>query len=609
VNDDDLGLLRRFEPVVCYTQGEQFFPTAIDGYVRRASLWAHGRGRSPRRLVKEGELDLAGLAGAAATAPGAGLHLRFTDQPLDVTDYQRWRRERPAFHAPGRLARVGLPARIIDALFNVSLLVRGRVPGGATATAAAKYRAMQDDDPRFIYYGRVTRCGGYIALNYWFFYAMNPWRSGFYGANDHEGDWEQIFVYLSEEGAGEPVPLWVAYAQHDFAGDDLRRRWDDPELRRVGDHPVVFAGAGSHASYFEPGEYLMGVELAALRPVRTLVTQARRFWAERLGQGDTASIDQETKALFSIPFVDYARGDGLRVGPGESQCWSPVLLTEQSSWAEQYRGLWGLDTGDPFGGERAPAGPKYNRDGSIRSAWYDPLGWAGLDKVSPPGASRQQLASAIAQLEQERVTLAEQIDRQRSGMRSLALEQRALEAAHADARRDEELQGPHRARREDELEAGERELHELTARASALDERLEASRAYQRRLADGERDDPQAHIRHKHRPEPPLGARAWLIDVWAALSGAVLLATLGALVVVAPAGWPLWALLVLGAALLIEAAAQHRLIQTLLNATIALAIVTALIVAKDFWQLVVIAALIGLLVMLMVQNLAELRRT
>ena len=79
---------------------------------------------------------------------------------------------------PGRLTRVGLSARVVDSLFDVSLLVRGRVPGRATSIAAAKYRDIRRVDTRHVYYGRVIRVGGYIVLNYWFFYAMNPWRSG-----------------------------------------------------------------------------------------------------------------------------------------------------------------------------------------------------------------------------------------------------------------------------------------------------------------------------------------------------------------------------------------------------------------------------------------------
>jgi hypothetical protein len=592
---NDLELLRLFEPVACYTVGEQFFPTAIDGYVQRASLWASsGRGQ-PRRLVPEGELDAACLVSTVEATPAATFYLRFTDQPLDVAEYSRWRHDRAAFRAPGRLTRVGLLARIVDTLFDASFLIRGSVADGATSIAAAKYRAMRAADERFVYYGRVVRVGGYIVLNYWFFYVMNPWRSGFLGANDHEADWEQVLVYLSDEGDQAPIPRWVAYAQHNFSGDDLRRRWDDPELRRIGDHPVVFVGAGSHANYFEPGEYLMGVEPAVLRPVRTVVSQMRRFWAERLRQGLTDSIDQEVTALFSVPFVDYARGDGLRIGPGEAHAWSPLVLREESAWVEGYPGLWGLDTRDPFGGERAPSGPKYNRDGTVRASWYDPLGWAGLDKVSPPSTSQRDLARAVRQLADEQAALRAQVDEQRSAVRRLALEQQALGAAHA--------------RGDERLGTAELELHELARRESELEERLAASRAHLARLVKGDPGDPQAHLHHKHRPEAPLSARAWLVELWSALSAGVLIAALGGLVVLAPAGWPLWVLLVVGVSILIEAAAQHKLIRALLNVTIILAIATLLILIKDFWQLVIIVSLLGFLITMVIQNLREMGRT
>lgn len=32
---NDLQLLQKFEPVVCFTAGELFFPCAIDGYLQR----------------------------------------------------------------------------------------------------------------------------------------------------------------------------------------------------------------------------------------------------------------------------------------------------------------------------------------------------------------------------------------------------------------------------------------------------------------------------------------------------------------------------------------------------------------------------------------------
>ena len=86
---------------------------------------------------------------------------------------------------------------------------------------------------------------------------MNDWRSTFYGANDHEADWEQCFVFLEALRRRPMQPAWFCAAAHDEKGDDLRRRWDDPRLETIDDHPVVYPGAGSHATYFERGEYIM----------------------------------------------------------------------------------------------------------------------------------------------------------------------------------------------------------------------------------------------------------------------------------------------------------------------------------------------------------------
>ena len=86
----------------------------------------------------------------------------------------------------------------------------------------------------------MSRDGGYVILQYWYFYAMNDWRSTYGGVNDHESDWEQVTIFLTEETL---QPSWVAFSSHDEVGDDLRRRWDDPDIEFVdGVHPVVYAG-------------------------------------------------------------------------------------------------------------------------------------------------------------------------------------------------------------------------------------------------------------------------------------------------------------------------------------------------------------------------------
>ena len=235
---NDYFLLRQYEPVVRYTQGEMFFPCAVEAYLAQCSLWSSAPDGTTRCVVTQGHLTPEKLAQSSDVPPGYTLYLRYVEEPLEGMAYQRWRSERPAFSAAGRLARVGLGSRIIDSFFDLSLLVRGRVPGGTAAAAHDEYEALRQQDERYVYYGRVLKTGGYIVLHYLYFYVMNNWRSTFYGVNDHEGDWEQVFVYLSDED--EPQPLWVAYAAHDEIGDDLRRHWNDPQLRKIDQtHPVI----------------------------------------------------------------------------------------------------------------------------------------------------------------------------------------------------------------------------------------------------------------------------------------------------------------------------------------------------------------------------------
>ena len=243
---EDLRLLRRYEPVLRFTRGELFLPMSVPAYLERCGLWRSAEsGRSRRRrsaavrLCAPGELTPERLA-AAGTAPHVrDLSLRFVERPLTRSEYRSWRREPGrARLAPGsgRFAVVGLLGRLIDAGFRLSLLVRGRVPGGTTAAAEQNYRARADHDS-YPYYGHVTRDRGFVALQYWFLYAMNDWRSTFGGVNDHEADWEQVTVFLPDPPEPVARPAWVAFSSHDEVGDDVRRRQDDPdrsEERRVG---------------------------------------------------------------------------------------------------------------------------------------------------------------------------------------------------------------------------------------------------------------------------------------------------------------------------------------------------------------------------------------
>jgi hypothetical protein len=598
----DMQLLRMYEPVVKYSEGELFFPMAVDPYVAACSLWQMDANRRRQEIVPAGALTVDRLFAQPEPPPGHTQYLRFQKEPLTPFEYGRWqsRADRPILHAAGRLTRVGIGSRVLSSLFNFSLWVRGSVPGGTAAAADIAVRNMRLTDSRFVYYGRVVRAGGYVVLHYVFFFPMNDWRSSFHGINDHEADWEQCFIYLVEGPNQQLQPRWVAFASHDYSGDDLRRRWDDPELTLVdGCHPVIYAGAGSHASYCLGGDYITGIEPKFLRPLRNVGVALRKFWVEKLAQGNSAHVQEEVGDYFRIAFVDYARGDGVAVGPGQPHTWTPLLLDEQP-WVAAYRGLWGIDTVDPFGGERAPAGPKYNRDGSVRLSWYDPLAWAGLDKVPPPQEAPQVLRQRLEQLAIQRTEAEAGLAAQRVQVRELELQATALGG--------NEYWQPVLKQQASELSRSQAELQAQAARVQVLAESEDACRQLLRQVEAGNWGDPQAHLKHQHRPEPPLPRQSRLLDLWGAISGALLMVVLLLLVIYTPTYWYVWIVVAVLLSLAVEAWLRRQLARYLLNVTIFLAFVTTAVLLVAYWRIALVLGIFLLAFIMTRDNLRELRR-
>lgn len=257
--EGDVALLRAFEPVVRFTQGEYFYPVSTERYVARAALWDDSGDGAPVLEARPGTLDLESLAERSRSHQGLGRSLSGIvtgEEPGRIPPTTAKRP--PRLKGGSRLAAVGLLARAVDALNRTSLIFRGSVPGGSAARAFALQREhLSSEEPT--YYGRVVRDGHWIVCQYWFFYAFNNWRSAFGGVNEHEADWEQVTVYLDGTGQvdadGLPRPRWVVFSAHDETGDDLRRRWDDPDLTVLdGRHPVVHAGAGSHSGVYVAGD-------------------------------------------------------------------------------------------------------------------------------------------------------------------------------------------------------------------------------------------------------------------------------------------------------------------------------------------------------------------
>jgi len=607
------ALLRRFEPVIRSTTGDRFYPMDVEPYVRACSLWVQRPGEEAVCIVPGGELSLDRLAQQPRDEAGAVHFLKFTDADDLGSDsrgglgpFRRRARDRKgskrAFKAGrGRLARVGYFSRFVDALYSIALLARGRVPGESAAAASVAYERIMAEREQYRYHGRVLRQDGWMVLQYWLFYPFNDWRSGFFGANDHEADWEKIFIYLSESESGEVSPEWVAYAAHNYTGDNLRRRWDDPEVERVGEHPVIYVGAGSHASYYAPGEYLTELTLPLPSPLARMTETVRTFWKTRLGQyvGD----EDGGAGYFSIPFVDYARGDGLSVGEGGDRAWDePRLITDPPpDWVSGYRGLWGLYARDPFEGEDAPAGPMYNRDKSVSRAWYDPVGWAGLDKVPPPTeameAILEQRADIVSRCEALRVEISEKSGR----LKKLGAELAAMrDRSHLDAPYEEG------ARRVAELSG---ELDRLRARLATDEAVSESLEEYADRLKAGERDPARSHIVRAHRPASEDELRVSRVaEAWAAVSVSLMLISFVGISLFAREH--LISMLVFSIAFFAfaEAGFRGRLVNLVSSANIGLAVVATLIIVYEFFWTLVVASVLVVGLYVLWDNLRELRR-
>ncbi len=599
------ALLRRFEPVIRYTRGELFFPMNVEPYVRESSLWVQRPGEEAECQVPEGELTLARLAEPRADGFQAVYFLKFIEA-LNVVDLAAYLFQKKSvlevFHpGRGRLARVGYGSRFVDALFSLTLLARGRVPGDTAAAAALTYKRILSRHEHYCYYGRVVRENKWVILQYCFFYPFNNWRSGFFGVNDHEADWEMINLYLSELPSGDVRPEWVAYASHDFSGDDLRRRWDDSEVEKIGEHPVVYAGAGSHASYFQPGEYLTELELPFLSPIQRAVNVAWAAWRRMLGQTREGSAEPELN-VFRIPFVDYARGDGLSLGPQQNKTWDePQLLDPVPAWASEYRGLWGVYVQDPIAGENAPAGPLYNRDGRMRRVWYDPLGWAGLDKLPPPVDEQARAQERLHDIRARRTALERALAEKSHELMDLGLEDLAMEGRpHL-----RKLHDAHRVKMA-HLSAEITELRAQFAEDGALVEALELRTA---ELARGERGDPRAHIKRAHTPATDDGLRlSRIAEAWSAMSIGVLLVGFVLIVFFAPLFILPGLAILISAILFIEAGFRRQLARLVTSVTIGLALVCALILLFEFFWPIVIASVLIAGGYIMWDNLRELRQ-
>jgi hypothetical protein len=89
-----------------------------------------------------------------------------------------------------------------------------------------------------------------VALQYWLFYPFNDFN------NTHEGDWEMIQLNFDAADAGDALdeePSLVGYSAHEGATSSA---WEGDKLEVVGQRPVLYPAAGSHANKYSAALWL-----------------------------------------------------------------------------------------------------------------------------------------------------------------------------------------------------------------------------------------------------------------------------------------------------------------------------------------------------------------
>lgn len=373
----------KYAPIMRFSRGERFFPMHVSDFLAYSALYAKGLPEPvvPRGAVQAGDLDRADpgetFLRSVAAGPLEGLEVARTWGASTLRLLWEWGRRPPGLWPAQALALayrwinaktreaarrfwwndLVLPDLAREARAARRDLPRFVLPLDVRASAIDAYDASQGAAPRYTYYHRLVEQGGYLSLQYWFFYAYNDWANGFGGFNDHEGDWESFQVFFKLSG-GRPIepPEYLCYLGHHSR---MTKPWAHPEVEKIGAHPVIYVAAGSHASYPQPRHYPL-VELYNLIDYAT---------------GDAFTLDH-TDWRQRVPLTDA--GAGL------------PLLTYRGSWGTRYwvdlariQPLFGvLAQAVPneiaLPGVSAPRGPRYTDEGAERESWRSPLAFAGI---------------------------------------------------------------------------------------------------------------------------------------------------------------------------------------------------------------------------------------
>ncbi len=242
----------------------------------------------------------------------------------------------------------------------------------------------------------------------------------------------------------------------------------------------------------------------------------------------------------------------------------------------------------------------YNRDGSPRGSWYDPLGFSGLDKVPPPPLELPMIETRRQELQRRQAEIAAELTPQANMLQELGAQ---LQAMRGNPHLAFQYEGLEREaiKLSESVKALRRQQSENETLLASLTRRAAALRA-------GARDDPRAHIAHLGKPVSPAQMRFnRLAEFWAAISISGLLFGIVAILLLQPAYLPIGAVVLVVVFILLESVLRGTYVSTINSIAVMLAIVGAGVILIRFWIPFLIGGLIAAAVFLLLQKVGELR--
>jgi hypothetical protein len=240
----------------------------------------------------------------------------------------------------------------------------------------------------------------------------------------------------------------------------------------------------------------------------------------------------------------------------------------------------------------------YNRDGTPRASWFDPLGFAGLDKTPPPSKEAAILRARVAELAKSQVQLGRSMATQTEALQQMGAVWKGMEGKPHLAKKHAALGG--------EIRSKAAELTNLRKDFSQTEVVLDGLRLRLKEIQSGAPTDPQAHIQHRASPVPA-SAVSGAVEMWAAISIALMFFAVAALLIWAPE-FVLPGIVVLIIAFgLVESLLRRTFAAALGNVALLLALVSLLVLGFAYWQIALAGLLAAIGVILIVQRIRELR--